>query len=236
MQRFPSSDCFMLLLVLSIPTYHTQADKVRGPVKHVPLLTHPRLSTEWIASWVTIKPVRCSFPKFVKSHLQNLTLTESSMLPSATLLKERTVKLKTSCPCISHPSLEIIWLDSFLVNSSCIHAIFMLVTVWRLFLFSIADFLKLQKYEQHVVLNELIWFVGYCMKRDAVSFTIGLICMCPTCLWMPLVLKCIFMGLKVNSSPKRLYDLNYIWAIYHKLDSYFLRHGFTIILVLPVKL
>ena len=130
--------------------------KLGGPVKHVPLLTHPRLSTEWIASWVTIKPVRCSFPKFVKSHLQNLTLTESSMLPSATLLKERTVKLKTSCPCISHPSLEIIWLDSFLVNSSCIHAIFMLVTVWRLFLFSIADFLKLQKYEQHVVLNELI--------------------------------------------------------------------------------
>lgn len=103
-----SSDCFMLLPVLSIPTYHTQADKVRGPVKHIPLLTHPRLSIEWIASWVTIKPVRCSFPKFMKSYLQNLTLTKSSMLPSATLLKERTVKLKTSCPCISHPSLEII--------------------------------------------------------------------------------------------------------------------------------
>lgn len=62
----------------------------------------------WMDNWVTIKLVRCSFQKLVKSHLQTLTLKESSMLPSATLLKERTTKWKTSCPCISHPSLEII--------------------------------------------------------------------------------------------------------------------------------
>lgn len=45
---------------------------------------------------------------------------------------------------------------SFLVNFSYIHAIFMWVTVCRFFLFSIADFLELQKYEQHVVLNDFV--------------------------------------------------------------------------------
>lgn len=45
-------------------------------------------------------------------------------------------------------------------------------------------------------------------ERDAVSFRFGLSCMCSTYLWMPLLLKCIFMGLKMTFSSERLYDVN----------------------------
>lgn len=56
--------------------------------------------------------------------------------------KNRQVKDQLSMHLSSIPRNN---LAGLLVNSNCIHAIFMLVTVWRLFLFSIADFFLIAK-------------------------------------------------------------------------------------------
>lgn len=192
----------MILSVPSILTDHSWTDKVWGPGKHVPLLTYPRLSTlngelgysktgeMLISKACEIIVTELDFERILACYLQHLCW------------KKHEVKDQLSMHLSSIPRNNLV--ASFLVSFSCIHAVFMLVSVCRLFLFSIADFLELQKYEQHVVLNEFVWLAGYCMTRYAVSIRTGLLCMCSAYLWMPLVLKCIFMGLKMKFSPKRL--------------------------------
>lgn len=58
-------------------------------------------------------------------------------------------------------------------------------------------------------------------ERDTVSFRFGLSCMCSTYLWMPLLLKCIFMGLKTTFSSERLYDVHVLEVGFRSFKTWF---------------